>query len=387
MRLKDKKPLLAKAAFTPFLFLLIGVSALVFKTNHPGKQHFIVSDIGNGKSKAVLFESSLIPQPQFLLASHSATVEVLPNGNLIALWFAGSHEGKPDVKIWQSYFDGKSWSVGQDVVSPEIISKDTHRFIKKVGNPVVYKAQDGKLHLFVVSVSIGGWSGSSLNHFISNDLGKTWQKAHKLILTPFINISTLNRTKAIGLSDGGFYLPVYHEFMRTYPEMLRFDKNGKFIEQTRLNSQNTLLQPALLPLSESHAFSYYRNNTRRDKVLYYQETFDGGETWSRLAPTNLENQDSSLVVAEIKPDQFIMLHNIGSRNRLALAVSKDGKKWVDVYLLENGKPDNEFSYPAIQVHDGLIDILYTWKRNDIKHVRFNSAWLDKKILRGDINVK
>lgn len=372
----------------PFLVVLIIFSTLILLTPKLNPPKFLIKDnktasINTASSKLPLYKFESIPEPSFLLAAHAATLEVLPNGDLIALWFAGSHEGKPDVKIWQSKYNGTNWEMAHYVVSPAIIAKDTNLFIKKVGNPVVYLANDGKLHLFVVSVGVGGWSGSSLNHFVSTNNGNNWGNGEKLILSPFINISTLDRTRAVTLSDGGFYLPVYHEFIRTYPELLRFDKNGKFIKQQRLNNHNNLLQPALLPMSDDNALVYMRNNTRHDNILYYQFTHDGGVNWTKPAPTNLTNQDSSLVVAMLG-DTFLMVHNIAKRNKLALASSKDGINWTDFYLLENS-PEGEFSYPAIQVHGDNVDILYTWERKYIKHVSFNKAWLDENIEKGSVN--
>ena len=384
--------ILARLFFVPFIIILLIFSILIVIQKQPGTAEFVINKNINNSGKANIsidsapyFKYEPIPQPAFLLASHAATLEVLPNGNLIALWFAGSHEGKPDVKIWQSIYDGEQWGMATVAVSPARIGYDTKRFIKKVGNPVVYLEQNGKLHLFVVSVGIGGWSGSSLNHFVSINNGMSWEPAEKLILSPFLNISTLDRTRAISLADGGFYLPVYHEFMRTYPELLRFDQNGQFIREIRLNAHNNLLQPALLPLTDKDALVYMRNNGRHDNILYYQQTHDGGLTWSATSPTNLTNQDSSLVVSQVQPGKYIMLHNIDKREKLALAVSSDGTSWRDIFLLEN-QPDGEFSYPAIQVHDGIIDILYTQQRKDIKHVRFNLAWLEQQE-RGSINVE
>jgi predicted neuraminidase len=329
-----------------------------------------------------LFTSELIPNQQ--PSAHAATLEVLPNGNLIALWFAGSREGQPDVKIWQSVFDGKQWETPHFVVSPKIIEQDTKRYTKKVGNPVIYRAPNGTLHLFVVSVGVGGWSGSSLNHFMSNDNGNTWCTGERLILSPLFNISTLVRTNAITLTDGGFYLPVYHELIHTYPEVLRFDKNGRFISQIRLNFNNNLLQPAILPISDKVAYAYMRNKAKQDDILYYQSTNDAGITWSTPKPTNLINQDSSLAVAMLDKNKYLMVHNIARRDKLSLAISADGVSWTDIYLLDNTQ-DAEFSYPSIQVHDGVIDILYTWQRKHIKHVRFNQAWLNQQV--GDFNAK
>lgn len=372
--------------FLPFLLVLLLVSYWVYILPKPIPPKFHINNTSTLINAEPKFDSELIPQPTFLLASHASTLEVLPNGELIALWFAGSHEGKPDVKIWQSIFDGKKWSEAKMVVSPELLTQVDHRYVKKVGNPVIYLASNGILHLFVVTVSmVGGWSASNLNHFTSYDMGKSWQGGHKLLLSPFINISTLARTRAIALQDGGFYLPVYHELMRKYPEVLRFDKDGQFIGQMRLSGQNHLLQPAILPISADEAMVYLRNGTIKDSTLYYQETNNGGLSWSNLQSTNLMNQDSSLVVTETKAGQYLMLHNLGPRSRLAMAISSDGIKWQNIYLLEN-TPSEEFSYPAIQVHNAIIDITYTWNRKKIKHVRFNQAWLEQQIKHGDINV-
>lgn len=378
-----------------FLLLLLCVCGLVCIRQKPEEVKAVVDRaqyLYNAESSSrsyakPFFTSELIPEPTYLLSAHSATLTVLDNGNLLALWFAGSHEGKPDVDIWQSIYSESEqvtgrraenklvWSMAVPVVSPDLLQLQLQRFVRKVGNPVVYKAKNGTLHLFVVSVALGGWSGSHLNHLISNDNGKTWISARRLILSPFLNISTLDRTAAITLSDGGFYLPVYHECFYTYPELLQFDKNGNFIRQIRVNDNRDLLQPAMVVMEDGVMQAFLRNSTRINKILYSQISNNSGLSWSRIAATNLDNQDSSIAVAKFGPDQLIMLHNAGDRSKLAIALSKDGLRWQDITYLENSK-DLEFSYPAIAIHDGMVDILYTWKRQQIKHVRFNLSWLE-----------
>ncbi|MEN9391192.1 MAG: hypothetical protein RL017_490 [Pseudomonadota bacterium] len=365
-----------------FVIILCATIYFIYISPKPQPPAFNVAPNVVIKKTPAFFATQIIAQPNELKSAHSSSVVTLPNGDILAFWFAGSHEGNPDVKIWQSQYNGESWSFARPIVSPHLIAEATNRYTKKVGNPVAYLAPNGKLHLFVVSVGIGGWSGSSLNHFISSDYGATWSDGKKLILSPFLNMSTLVRTNAVSLTDGGFYLPVYHELIRTYPELLRFDNLGDFIGEIRLTNQNTLLQPAILPLSYESAFAYMRNNQRIDQILYYQQTNDGGQTWSRPLPTNLTNPDSSLVVARIESNQYIMIHNIANRNKLALAYSSDGIKWNDFYLLENASGE-EFSYPSITMHDNFIDILYTWKRLKIKHVRFDQTWLEQHIKNGD----
>ncbi|MFN7094979.1 MAG: exo-alpha-sialidase, partial [Burkholderiales bacterium] len=106
---------------------------------------------------------------------------------------------------------------------------------------------------------------------------------------------------------------------------------------------------------------------------------------SQPVATTLTNRDSSLVVAKVGDNTLLMVHNIGPRSYLALDISHEGKIWQHVAVLEN-TPEKEFSYPSIQVHNGIVDILYTWNRKSIKHLRFNLAWLRQQEQRVNPNV-
>lgn len=328
------------------------------------------------------FESTIIPQPAYLPAAHSSSFATLPNGDLTAFWFAGTKEGAPDVKIWHSIYHDHSWSIATPLVDPRMISEANHRYVVKVGNPVIYRAHNGELHLFVVSVSVGGWSGSNLNHLVSDDNGKTWSKPERIVISPFFNISTLVRTSAISLSNGGFYLPVYHEFIRKYPELLLFDSNGKFVEQIRISSKNHMLQPSVVPISGNEAWAYFRNGgygSGNQHNLFMSRTHDGGRTWDKPIPTNLMNHDSSIVAENLNDGRYMMIYNQGDRrNQLWIAISNDGINWKPVYQLEN-HDNEEFSYPSVEVNNDTIDIMYTNNRKNIKHVRFNREWLNEVI--------
>lgn len=366
--------MLARFSFYIYALVLCIVIHLIYiKSVSPKSSWFNVTTTTTSINPDSLFisESSLIPEPHFLLASHSATFTVMNNDDLLAFWFAGSHEGKPDVKIWSSKYESGHWTMATPVVSPEYLSHKLGFYVRKLGNPVVYRdVTHNILHLFVVSVgAIGGWAGSHINHLISEDDGKTWGKPERLVLTPLFNISTLDRTLAIPLKDGGFYLPVYHEMINTYPELLRFNESGIFVSQLRMSTAVGLLQPAIVPLTENIADGFMRNHSKHNDTLYMQKTINAGRAWSEPIATNLQNHDSSIAVAVLKNQTRIMVHNVGTdRSKLVLSKSNDGVTWQNVMVLEN-EAKQEFSYPVIIVHNGVIDLLYTWKRKQIKHVR------------------
>ena len=363
------------------LFTLITI-CLIHKPQATNNLRFqIPTPIEHNCIANAYFESYFIAQPEHLLAAHSALFDILSDGSLFAVWFAGSHEGKPDVQIFQSRFESGAWQEAQAIVSRAEASANTKTFIKKIGNPVVYRALDGKLHLFVVVVSLGGWSGSSIVHLISSNNGNTWGDSKKLKLTPVFNISTLVRTGVITLNNGDFYLPIYHESMRSYPELLYFDSQGEFICQARFNDQNHLIQPAIVPISPTTAYVYFRNHTKQIGTLMMQVSHDAGNTWGNIKKTNITNQDSSIAVVGLGDGKLLMVRNIDGRGKLILSISttNDGLKWKDIVYLENGSNGEEFSYPSIQRHGDTIDILYTWKRKCIKHVRFNLVWLNQQM--------
>ena len=65
-----------------------------------------------------------------------------------------------------------------------------------------------------------------------------------------------------------------------------------------------------------------------------------------------------------------------------MAVSKDGKKWMATLVLEDS-PISQYSYPSvIQTKDGLVHIVYTWRRERIKHIVVDPA---KLVLKEIVN--
>lgn len=330
------------------------------------------------ESNTILFESFIIPQESNIPSAHSSSFTNLPNGDIIAFWFAGTKEGNPDVKIWSSTFHNHQWSMAKPVVDSTMVSTSNHRYVVKIGNPVIYRAENGVLHLFVVSVSVGGWSGSTVNHLKSYDNGLTWSNPQRIINSPFLNISTLVRAAAIPLNNGGFYLPVYHELMRKYPEMLLFNANGEFVRQIRISGQNHLLQPTILAINEEKAYAYFRNGSSTPKQILVATTTNSGKNWSNLTKINLTNQDSSIAVTNLNDGRYLMVYNQENRTQLDLAISTDGLNWKSIYKLENTQ-NEEFSYPAIHVYGDNINIMYTDNRKHIKHVLMNREWINKVI--------
>jgi predicted neuraminidase len=91
-----------------------------------------------------------------------------------------------------------------------------------------------------------------------------------------------------------------------------------------------------------------------------------------MSMTDLPNPDAGIDAVTLKNGWQLLVYNhtTNSRSPLNVAISKDGKAWKPVFVLED--QPGEYSYPAvIQTSDGMVHITYTWKREKIKHVVVN----------------
>lgn len=360
------------------------------------------------------------------ISVHAASLVELGDGRVRAFWFAGSREGAQDVEIRSAVFDpGKdAWGPEQSIANREDTQHSLLRYVKKLGNPVALRAPDGKLWLFYVTVSLGGWAGSSITAITSSDDGATWSPARRLITSPFINISTLVKGTPFLYSDGTMGLPVYHEFIGKFGELLRIDASGEVIDKQRLGSGRSALQPVMLIKNPQQALVLMRRSGSSPKRVIATGTTDAGKHWSLPAKTALANPDAA-ISGVVLPDGriLVVLNDIeDGRDALSLVISADGgATWKKVYQLEDqrGQPkdparylqiaaglakasdagiadslayaksaqrnkceaqgcDFEFSYPyVIQARNGDFHLVYTWNRSFIKHVEFTTAWLDQ----------
>lgn len=368
--------------------------------------------------------------------THASSLVELKDGRIRAFWFAGSREGARDVEIRSAIFDPaqRGWSAERSVTDRLRTQQGLRRYVAKLGNPVASRAADGSLWLYYVTVSLGGWAGSSITAMRSVDDGETWSTPRRLITSPFLNISTLVRNAPVPYADGTFAFPVYHEFVSKFGELLRLDEHGEVLDKQRLapGGKGTL-QPVLLVQSSEKARVLMRYSGPPPHRVVSVVTQDGGHTWSAPKKLGLPNPDAA-VSALVLPDGRLLavLNNIeAGRDELALMISADGgENWQTVRQLEDlrnlprdethysarvaemlrqtdARVDrasaaerkeilasvvqqactshacrDEYSYPfLLQAHNGDFHVVYTWNRVFIKHVRFTPGWLKKQLER------
>jgi predicted neuraminidase len=318
---------------------------------------------------------------------HSVTAAEISGGGLRAFWYGGSREGASDVAIYTSIYSlrQKDWSPERVVITREFAQRYLQRYVRKLGNPVVGRDRRGRLCLFFVSVSVGGWAGSAINLTVSEDEGETWSPPRRLIASPFFNISTLVKGAPLLFSDGAVGLPVYHELLGKFAELLRLDAEGRVIGKTRLSWGRSSLQPVIVPRSNKEAVGFLRYAGDAPNRILIVRTEDGGVHWSPPAKTALPNPNAAIGSVLLAGGPLLLAFNNVEVNRedLSLAISEDfGNSWRIAHRFEGDSvstqaPVLEYSYPWIaQDRAGDIHVLYTWGRSRIKYVHFNTAWLE-----------
>jgi predicted neuraminidase len=313
--------------------------------------------------------------------AHSASIAIA-NGKPVVVWYGGTEEGHRDVAIFSSSFDGK-WTTPSVVADRDSTERALGRYIRKVGNPSLYSWPDGRLGLYYVSVSFGGWAASSINYMESLDQGHHWTSPIRLVTSPFLNISTLVRTQGLPLSDGSVQLPVYHEFLGKFSETLTLSSDLTVMDKIRISRGKHSLQPAITNLDESSAVGLLRYSGDPPGRVLSVFSEDGGAHWSAPVRTQLPNPDSAVSIINLGNGNLLLALNDleDGRHRMSLAMGSAGD-WKIVKVLEEETAtgldhEYEFSYPSMTIDpDGFIHLVYTWNQKRIKHLRFNREWLE-----------
>ena len=317
---------------------------------------------------------------------HAASLIALKDGGVRAFWFAGSREGAPDVVINTSVFDPQAsrWSAPTVVMDRVGAEKGLSRYIAKLGNPVPARMADGRMQLFFVTVSIGGWAGSSISSVISDDDGLTWGQPQRLISSPLINLSTLVKSPAILFADGRLGLPAYHEWIGRFGEFLRIDAS-QVIDKRRMSSGRGAIQPVVFNDGPQDASAFFRQtrSSSQPKQIPVSETKDAGQSWVVTKDLEIPNPNSALAALTLADGTRLMvLNNIeAGRYRLVMVMRESNSaQWQVLQVLEDdeslvGDLHREFSYPYLISANGQdAHLAYTWDRKKIKHIYFPAAW-------------
>ncbi len=285
---------------------------------------------------------------------HAATIAQTKTGKLVAAWFGGTAESNPDVKIYFSERGKDGWS------SPRMVADGDGLACY---NPVLFQAKSGSLLLFYkVGRGPQTWWGMESH---SEDEGKTWSKPARLpdgILGPIKN-------KPFELWDGALLCPSSSEDhgWQVHFEVTR-DLGRTWMKTNPINDGKAIgaIQPSILQLGPHHLRAIGRT---QQGSLFSVDSNDDGQTWGAMKLTDLPNPNSGTDAITLRDGRHVLVYNPTKQGRtpLVVAISNDAEHWTQIATLED--EPGEYSYPSlIQSKDGHVHIVYTWRRQRIRHV-------------------
>lgn len=305
--------------------------------------------------------------------SHAATIAETPKG-LVTAWFGGTKERNPDVGIWISRQVNNQWTEPVEVATGVV--NDTVRYA--CWNPVLYQVPNGELLLFYkVGPNVAGWKGWLIR---STDHGITWSKPQALpdgFLGPVKN-------KPVLLSNGDLICPSSKEgngWQVHFEVSSDMGKTWRMVGPINPDKKINAIQPSVLVHKDGRLQILCRS---KSAAVVESWSADNGKTWTPLAESELPNNNSGTDAVTLQDGRQLIVYNHvktpkgapkGARTPLNVAVSQDGKKWSAALVLEDS-PVSQYSYPSvIQSADGMIHIVYTWRRQRVKYVKVDPSKL------------
>lgn len=363
---------------------------------------------------------AFIPTP--CVQNHAAFLLPLPGGDLGCVWFGGTQEGVPDISVHFSRL-----AAGADRWSPaERLSDDPTRSEQ---NPLLFHAPDGRLWLLWTAQVSGNQDTAIIRRRISADAGRNWGPVETLFGEQ-PGFGTFIRSPIVVLDNGDWLLPIWRctkppagawtGDLDTSSVMISADAGATWTEHAVPGSTGCV-HMSIVDLRDGTLVAFYRSRWA-DRV-HVSRSSDGGRNWSATVPTDLPNNNSSVMATRLADGRLAMVYNHSSaadatgrrlslyddiggedlapaapptgrsafwgapRAPMTLALSADqGRTWPvrrnletgDGYCLTNNSKDRlnrEFSYPSLcQTPDGALHIAYTYWRQAIKYVRVAPDW-------------
>lgn len=312
------------------------------------------------------FNSQMIFETdKFFNSCHASTIVRASDGTLISAWFAGSDEGKSDVRIWYSVNTDGKWCEPKQIVTPDNAAH---------WNPVLQSFADRTRIYYKVGPEIEHWVTKYVETF---DSGKTWTESKELVDGDRSGGRGPVKNKCLVTHSGTIIAPASHE-LNSWRAFFDISKDGNIWERTeyvkaldRNGKIVQMIQPTLWENDDGSVHALFRT---KSGSIYKSDSSNGGLSWSEAYPTDLPNNNSGIDCARTDDGRIWLVYNpiglAGNRNKISLAVSDDdGETWNEAACFEDNPDKNaEYSYPAIIADADELHITYTYLRKQIKYI-------------------
>ncbi len=373
----------------------------------------VLAEVSPGRAEC------FIPTP--CVQNHASFIHALPDGALGCVWFGGTQEGIPDISVHFSRLapGATQWTAA------EKLSDDPDRSEQ---NPLLFTTPSGALWLLWTAQLGGNQDTALVRRRISRDGGASWGATETLI-AEMPGYGTFIRSRIVVNARGEWMLPIWRctkppagawtGDLDTSAVLISADDGTTWREAAVPDSTGTC-HMSMVPHGDA-LLAFYRS--RWADNVYRNVSTDGGHNWSAPQPTELPNNNSSIMALALAGGEIALAFNascaadatgrrlslyddIGGeqpaappstghsafwgapRAPMTLALSTDGGlTWPhrrnlevgDGFCMTNNSKDKlnrEFSYPSLcQTPDGALHVAYTFWRQAIKYVRVTPNWI------------
>jgi hypothetical protein len=332
---------------------------------------------------------------------HAATITEAADGTLVAAWFGGSREGRPDVGIWAARkpVDGP-W--GEPVVVDDGVREDARGAPREHAcwNPVLFTDPgSGRLYLWFKITGQSdlpgykNWWGAVRT---SEDHGRTWSdriwlpeiapaQRHAAFEPYAFRATGPVKNRPIVLPDGDLLCASSTEsplgwrihFERYKAGDWTGEKHGVEIigpvleagaNAPRGPGDAHAIQPSFVVLSPDmrHLAVFARESA-------WSESTDGGRTWSPIERSPIDTKAGSHALTTANGVHLLAFNPPPDRRPLSLARSFDGQRWAVLVQDVSGNRDTA-DYPTMmQGADGRIHIVHSHGREHVRHIVLDAA--------------
>ncbi|MEQ4719531.1 sialidase family protein [Nonomuraea sp. B19D2] len=299
---------------------------------------------------------------------HAAAIAQAPTGDILTVYYGGTSEGASNQALYLSRLavGKRTWS------TPEVVFDEPG---KADGNPVLWS--DGKrLYLFFVTIEGHGWEQAPIRLITSDDGGHTWSGPTYIRR----EWGWMVGTNPIRMSNGEVLVPIYDEAgsssgfyvfsqdmssWKAYPE-----------EHTSwIRTPKSSIQPTVVEVEPGKLVAYMRTG---DGAIYKSQSTDFARTWSAPVAEPIGNPNSRIAALKLDNGKLVLAYNpwVEHRSPMRVSLSPDkGRTWENSVDVE-AQSGPQFTYPVMtQSSDGFIHMVYSYNRNNIRHVVFNEQYL------------
>ena len=306
------------------------------------------------------------------LANHAASLEQLPNGDLLLAWFSGIKEEADKCAIAVSRLPR-----GAAQWSPPAIVSERDGYSNQ--NPVLFHdATTGITWLYHSQLLAGAGEGlDTLWALSSTDGGATWSKPASFLDFTSKKKGVFDRNRIVPRADSSLLFPLYWttDKVPNAPFMLFSDasNHSQWSAPVDVADAANLVQPSVVRTAPGKLVAFFRD--RNAKHIYGAASTDEGRTWTAPTPGaagGLPNNNAGIESFALASGELILLFNncTSGRTPMTAALSSDGgAAWHASRNLQVHDDNStntkgvEYSYPTVlQTPDGFVHVAYTYNR-------------------------